>query len=569
MTTDTRPTSHDLILRGGTIIDGTGAPSFVGDVAVADGHIVEVVPATDGGVSATASRELDGKGQLITPGFVDIHTHYDGQVCWDKQVTPSSWHGVTTVVMGNCGVGFAPVRPGSETALVELMESVEDIPGTALHEGIPWGWEGFDEYLDAIDTPYTIDIGTQVPHVAVRHYVMGDRCYDDATVDDITAMASITRSAMAAGALGFSTSRFYGHLDKAGNHVPGTNATADEIMGIGEAIAELDHGTMEIISDHLDSPDEQYWIEHIARQTGRPVTALVASNVSEKVWELADRLNAAGVEFRPQVGARPASVLMTLEGTVNPMRQFPSFGEIKELSFDEQRKKLLSPEFRARILADEPKVSRYTDTNKMISSWDKMFVLPHDLSYEPGYVDSLAGIAEAKGCDVREALMDAMAGGRPLLYLVGDYPGDLELQRIRIEQPTSVFGLSDGGAHCGVLCDASVPTYMLAYMTRDRTKGPKLGLEFTVHKMTQDTAELYGLNDRGVIAAGYRADLNVIDFDSLSLEDPHIVWDLPAGGKRLVQRARGYTATICRGEVTYENGEHTGAMPGRLIRGGR
>ncbi len=561
--------TYDLILRGGTIIDGTGAPGFVGDVAIADGLIVEVVPASNGPIAATASHEIDATGQLVTPGFVDIHTHYDGQVCWDKQVTPSSWHGVTTIVMGNCGVGFAPVRPGSETALVELMESVEDIPGTALHEGIPWGWESFDQYLDAIDTPYSIDIGAQVPHVAVRHYVMGERCYDDATVDDIAAMASITRSAMAAGALGFSTSRFYGHLDKAGNHVPGTNATADEIMAIGEAFAELDHGTMEIISDHLDQPEEQYWIEYIARRTGRPVTALVASNVSEKVWDLADRLNAAGVEFRPQVGARPASVLMTLEGTVNPMRQFPSFDTIKELSFDEQRERLLEPDFRASILADQPKVSRYADTNKMISSWDKMFVLPQDLSYEPGHGDSLAGIAEAVGCDVREALMDAMASGRPLLYLVGNYEGDLELQRTRIEQPTSVFGLSDGGAHCGVLCDASVPTYMLAYMTRDRTKGPKLGLEFTVHKMTQDTAKLYGLTDRGVIANGYRADLNVIDFDSLLLEDPHIVWDLPGGGRRLVQRARGYTATICHGEVTYENGEHTGAMPGRLIRGGK
>ena len=252
MASDPSTTTCDLILRGGTIIDGTGAPSFVGDVAVANGQIVEVAAAADGGCNATAVREIDADGQLITPGFVDIHTHYDGQVCWDKQVTPSSWHGVTTIVMGNCGVGFAPVRPGSETALVELMESVEDIPGTALHEGIPWGWESFDQYLDAIDTPYTIDIGAQVPHVAVRHYVMGDRCYDDATVDDIAAMASITRGGMAAGALGFSTSRFYGHLDKAGNHVPGTNATSDEIMAIGEAFAELDHGTMEIISDHLD-----------------------------------------------------------------------------------------------------------------------------------------------------------------------------------------------------------------------------------------------------------------------------------------------------------------------------
>lgn len=562
---------YDLIIRNATIVDGTGAPAFRGDVAVADGLIAEVEPLDSSGgsgIEGEARRVIDAAGQLLTPGFVDIHTHYDGQVCWDKQVTPSSWHGVTTVVMGNCGVGFAPVRPGSEAALVELMESVEDIPGTALHEGIPWGWESFGEYLDAIDTPYTVDIGTQVPHVAVRHYVMGDRCYDDATVEDITTMASLTGKAMADGALGFSTSRFYGHLDKAGNEVPGTNANADEIMAIGDALASVDHGTMEIISDHLGEADEQFWIEHIARVTGRPVTALVTPQVSEAAFDLANKLQAKGVDFRPQVGARPASILMTLEGTVNPMRQFPAYDELKALAFDEQRARLLDPAFRAKVLADEPKVSRYADTNKMISTWDKMFVLPKSLSYEPEYSDSLAGIAEAQGITVREALMDTMASGRPILYLFGDYQGDLEPERERINEPRSVFGLSDGGAHCGVLCDASVPTYMLAYMSRDRTKGPTLDVEFTVHKMTQDTAALYGLTDRGVIAPGYRADMNVIDFDRLALHDPHIVWDLPAGGRRLVQKATGYTATICKGEVTYENGEHTGAMPGRLIRGG-
>jgi N-acyl-D-aspartate/D-glutamate deacylase len=562
---------YDLVITGATVVDGTGAPSFVGDVAVSGTQIVEVARAADGGLGADvqAARAIDGTGLLLTPGFVDIHTHYDGQVCWDKQVTPSSWHGVTTVVMGNCGVGFAPVRPGAENELVELMESVEDIPGTALHEGIPWGWESFGEYLDAIDTRYTIDVGAQVPHVAIRHYVMGDRCYDDATADDIAEMARLTREAMTDGALGFSTSRFYGHLDKHGNLVPGTEADADEIMAIGDAMAQVEHGTVEIISDHLDQPEEQHWIEHIARATGRPVTFLVASSAPQGVWELADRLNAEGLQIRPQVGARPASVLMTLEGTINPMRQFPSFDEIKHLPFDEQRAKLRDPGFRARVLADEAKVSRYRDTNRMISTWDKMFVLPEDLSYEPDHDDSLAGIAEARGYTVREALMDAMADGRPLLYLFGGYDGDLELQRQRIEQETSVFGLSDGGAHCGVLCDASVPTYMLSYFSRDRTRGPLLPLELTVHKMTQDTAAVYGLADRGVIAPGYKADLNLIDFDALKLHDPEMVWDLPAGGKRLIQRADGYVATICSGAVTYEHGEPTGAMPGRLVRGGR
>lgn len=563
---------YDLIIRNARIVDGTGAEAFFGDVTVAGGKIVEVARSaeTPAGLSgAKATREIDAEGHLLTPGFVDIHTHYDGQVCWDKQVTPSSLHGVTTVVMGNCGVGFAPVRPGSEDSLVELMESVEDIPGAALHEGIPWGWESFGEYLDAIDTPYAIDIGTQVPHVAIRHYVMGERCYDDATSEDIAQMAALTRQGMADGALGFSTSRFYGHLDKNGNLIPGTNASAEEIMGIGDAFAGLGHGTMEVISDHLAEPEEQYWIEHIAQRTGRPLTVLVASNTSETIWDLADRLHAKGLHLRPQVGARPASVLMSLEGTVNPMRQFPAFDAIKRLSVEEQRQRLLDPDFRGQVMADEAKVSRYRDTNRMISSWDRMFVLPEDLSYEPSYADSIAGHAEAQGCHVREALMDVMASGRPLLYLVGGYDGNLEKQRACIEHPHSVFGLSDGGAHCGVLCDASAPTYMLAYMSRDRSKGPKLPLEFTVHKMTQDTALLYGLGDRGVIAPGYKADLNIIDFEALALEDPEMIYDLPTGGKRLMQKARGYLATVCNGEVTYKNGRHTGAMPGRLIRGGQ
>ena len=369
--------------------------------------------------------------------------------------------------------------------------------------------------------------------------------------------------------MGFSTSRFYGHHDKAGNLVPGTNASADEMMAIGDAFAEVDHGTMEIISDHLDTAEELAWVEHIARLTKRPMTFLVTPEVNRGIWELAERLNPEGHQIRPQVGARPASILMALDGTINPMRQFPSYGEIKDLPLEEQRAMLRDPEFRAKVMADDPKTSRDRDTNRMISTWDKMFVLPQDLSYEPDYSQSVAGHADAKGCHVREALMDAMAEGRPLLYLFGNYRGDLEEQRQAIENDLSVFGLSDGGAHCGVLCDASVPTYMLAYMCRDRTKGPLMSLEKTVHKMTQDTALVYGMEDRGVLAPGYLADVNIIDFDQLGLFDPEMVYDLPAGGKRLVQRASGYTATIKRGHVTYRNGEHTGAMPGRLVRGGR
>ena len=558
---------HDLIIRNARIVDGTGAPTFMGEVAVADGKIVAVARAGEASIAGAARRCIDAAGHLLTPGFVDIHTHYDGQVCWDKQLTPSCWHGVTTVVMGNCGVGFAPVHPGTETELVEIMESVEDIPGTALHEGIPWGWESFAEYLRAIDTPYTMDVGAQVPHVAVRHYVMGARCYEDATTADIAQMAAITKQAMRDGALGFSTSRFYGHFDKHGELVPGTYADGEELKAIGNALAEVGHGSIEIISDRIGEPAEQAWIEWIARRTGRPVTILVTSNHGAEVWDMAAKLTAQGLQIRPQVGARPASILMSLEGTVNPMRQFPSYQDIRALPLEEQRRHLREPAFRARILADTAKVPRDATTANMISTWNKMFILPTDLSYEPSHAESVAGIAAAQGIHIREALMDIMAAGRPLLYLIGDYSGSLEKQYAGIANPHSVFGLSDGGAHCGVLCDASMPTYMMAYMSRDRTRGPIFPLEFTVHKMTRDTALVYGLNDRGVIAPGFRADLNIIDFDQLALEDPAMVYDLPAGGKRLIQKARGYVATICKGEVTYEHGVHTGAMPGRLLRG--
>ena len=553
----------DLHILDAFVVDGTGAPGRTAGVAVRDGIITEV-----GDVDGRARRVVDAGGRVVTPGFVDIHTHFDGQVCWDKQVTPSSWHGVTTVVMGNCGVGFAPVRPGTEGELVALMEAVEDIPGTALHEGIPWGWETFGQYLDTIDTPYSVDVGAQIPHVALRYYVMGDRCYEDATADDIARMAELSRQALADGALGFSTSRFYGHRNKAGEVVPGTHAEADEMIAIGEALRDSGHGTMEIISDFSDDPGELSWVEHIARLTGRPVTLLATATVDSELWRTASRLAAEGIQIRPQVGARPASVLMTLEGTLNPLRQFQTFSTIKDLPIAEQRVALRDPEFRTRLLADERKVHRFPDTNRILSTWDRMYVLPTDLSYEPTYADSLAGIADARGADVREVLMDVMADGRPLLFLFGNYPGHLDGQVDAINHPQSVFGLSDGGAHCGVLCDASVPTYMLAYMTRDRPRGT-MPLELVVHKMTQDSAGVYGITDRGVIAPGYRADLNLVDLEALRLHDPEMVYDLPAGGKRIIQRASGYALTVCAGEVTYEDGEHTGAMPGRLVRGGR
>ena len=555
---------HDLVIRNATIVDGTGAPAKSGDVVVNDGKITEVTPS--GASPAKARRVIDANGDLLTPGFVDIHTHYDGQVCWDKHVTPTSWHGVTSIVMGNCGVGFAPVRPGSEDRLVELMESVEDIPGTALHDGIPWGWESFADYLDGIDTPYAVDVGTQVPHVAMRLYVMGERCYDDATPEDMMEMRALTRAALEAGALGFSTSRFYGHVDRAGNLVPGTRASAEEMKTIGSAFEGLDFGTMEFVSDSLNQPEELAWIEHITRTTGCIVTPLMTAGPAP-VWDLAEKLHAEGHQLRPQVGARPASILMTLDGTINPMRQFPAYREIHGRPLAERQAMLREPEFRRRVLSEEPMLPPNADAVRFLSDHEYQYVMDAELTYEPGPDDTVAAVARGRGVHPREVIMDTLADGQPLLALFGRYEGDLEGQRASIEHPQSVFGLSDGGAHCGVLVDASVPTYMLSYFTRDRKRGPCMPLEFVVHKLTQDSASVYGLKDRGVIAPGYRADFNLIDYDGLRLLPPEMVYDLPAGGKRLVQKAQGYRMTIKSGEVTYEGGEATGAMPGRLIRG--
>ncbi|MCZ6890160.1 MAG: amidohydrolase family protein [Gammaproteobacteria bacterium] len=552
----------DLIVKNAKIVDGSGDAAFTGDVAVADGKITDV-----GKVSGKARTTIDADGRLLTPGFVDIHTHFDGQVCWDKQVTPSCWHGVTTVVMGNCGVGFAPVHPGKEDDLVELMESVEDIPGSALHQGIPWTWESFPEYLDAIDTPYAIDIGTQVPHAAVRHYVMGERCYDDATDDDLEIMATLVREALEAGALGFSTSRFYGHVDKQGKLIPGTHASAKEMRTITSAFKGLDHGTIEIISDYLADADEQAWIEDILRSTKRPVTTLMGAGIKHPIWKFAERMNAEGFMMRPQVGARPASILMSLEGTINPMRIYPAYKEIASRPLEERVRLLRDPEFRQRVISEAPRHHRNADARRFTTDFAHMFPLDDALSYEPGEADSVAALAKSKGCTPREVIMDTMAEGRPLLFFFGNYEYNLDGQFASVSHPNSVFGLSDGGAHCGVLCDASVPTYMMSYVTQKRPRGT-LPLEFVVHKMTQDTACVYGLNDRGLIRPGYKADLNLIDYEHLQLDPPRMVYDLPAGGKRIVQTAQGYDATICNGVVTYEHGEHTGEFPGRLIRGG-
>lgn len=553
----------DLAINNARIVDGTGAPTFTASVGVKDGVITQVSEH-----QLRAKRQLEGDGQMLTPGFVDIHTHYDGQVCWDKQITPSCWHGVTTVVMGNCGVGFAPVREGDENRLVELMESVEDIPGSALNEGITWGWESYAQYLDAIDTPYVMDVGSQVPHVPIRRYVMGDRCYDDATDQDIAQMAEITRDAIIAGGLGFSTSRFYGHLDKQGRHIPGTHAAAKEMLGLGRAFEGIGRGTIEIISDYLEDDDELAWIKQIMQETGRTVTTL-SSPRAKKIWQVSEDWQREGLDLRPQIGARPASILMSLDGTINPLAIYPSYKAIRGLPLDEQIALLRDPSFREKLKSDTPKNHRHPDAVRFTTSFGEMYPLDERLSYEPGPEDSIQGIADKSGQHHLDVLMDAMADRTPVIFFFGGYPGSLQAQFDKISHPRSLFGLSDGGAHCGVLCDASVPTYMMSYATRDRLAGDRLSVEFVVHKLTQNSATAYGLTDRGVIAPGYQADFNLIDYEKLSLQSPEMVYDLPGNGKRLIQKAQGYAATISHGQVTFEQGEATDALPGGLLRGGQ
>ena len=553
-----------IVIKNASILDGTGAPEFIADIGIIGAEIAIV----DKTCSLSQGKEtIDAAGYIVTPGFVDIHTHYDGQVCWDKQVTPSCWHGVTTVVMGNCGVGFAPVRPGTENELISLMESVEDIPGTALYEGIPWGWETFAEYLDAIDTPYAIDIGAQAPHVAIRHYVMGERCYGDSTEKDMAEMRDVTLEAMKAGALGFSTSRFYGHVDKDGEFVPGTEASAAEMSAIGDAFNELDHGTIEIITDHFEDDEELEWIEELARSSQRPVTVLVTPN-AKKIWPLSENLAKENLQLRPQVGARPASILMTLEGTINPMRQHMAYREIQSENLSVRRAMLKNHDFRKRVLDEPIRMPRNKDMKRFLNRYEEIYVMDNKMSYEPSVEDSIAYLADKAKVSPLEIIMDVMSEGIPLLVFFAGYSTDLEAQRKLIEDPNSVFGLSDGGAHCGVLVDASVPTYMMSYFARDRERGPTISLPQVVHKMSQDTAKTYGLDDRGVIASGYRADINIIDFKALKLRLPEMVYDLPGEGKRLIQKAEGYKYTMCAGVVTFKDGHHTGALPGKLIRGG-
>ncbi|MCB1693653.1 MAG: amidohydrolase family protein [Pseudomonadales bacterium] len=563
---------HDIVIKNGIIIDGSGGERFAGDVAIDNGLISAVGKVTDGG-----RREIDAAGRLVTPGWVDVHTHYDGQATWDAIMAPSSWHGVTTVVMGNCGVGFAPVRPGDQNFLIELMEGVEDIPGSALAEGIDWQWETFPQYLDALERlPRTLDVATQVPHGAVRAYVMGERCNGDeaATPEEIEQMSQIVREGIEAGALGFSSSRTLLHKDVHGEYVPGTFAGSDEMLALGLAMKGLDHGVFEMVSDNLGDDDEWEWVKAFAKETGKKITLIAttpAAYVDGKIYRIAEEARENGMEILPQMAGRPTGVLHGLESNFHAFVGHPTYREkIAHLPHAEKVKAMRDPAIREQILGETSGI-RSANLGPIDELMKRVFPLGENPNYEPDFEDSVAGIAAARGVSALEAMYDLLIAGegKELFYQpLGGYVNyNLDAQRMLMQHPNVIMGLSDGGAHCGVIADAGMPTFIMTHWGRDRKKGDTLPLEFIVRSMTRRTAEAYGMNDRGLLAPGMIADVNVIDFESLRLFRPEAVYDLPTGGRRLVQRVVGYDYTIKSGKVTFEAGEHTGAFPGKLVRG--
>jgi N-acyl-D-aspartate/D-glutamate deacylase len=573
---------HELIIKGGTLVDGTGVAARPADVAVDSGRITEV-----GAVQGGAERIIEADGLLVTPGWVDVHTHYDGQVTWDSELAPSSWHGVTTLVMGNCGVGFAPAQPDRHEWLIGLMEGVEDIPGTALAEGIEWEWETFPEYLDALEKRrWTVDVGTQVPHAAVRAYVMGDRGAHNeaATAEDIAAMRAIVLDAIRAGALGFSTSRTLGHRAIDGELVPGTFAAEDELFGIGSALGEAGAGVFELAplgsaGEMLeDAWQEVDWMRRLSAAIDRPVSyVLLQADDDPELWrkQLAASLEACaeGARLFPQIAGRPTGILSGHHTTLCLFSEFPAYAALRErcTSPTELATALADPEVRRSIVSWTPSSPAQADA--MTKAYERTFLLGNPPDYEPGPERSLAGVAAASGRSPLEVAYDEMArdGGQGLLYIpILNYAtGDLDHVREMMLHPQGLLGLADGGAHTGTICDASMPTFMLTHWTRDRRRGEKLPLEYVVRKQTRDTARLYGMTDRGTVEPGALADFNLIDYDALTLGAPFVTNDLPAGGRRLLQKASGYVATVKAGTVTFEHGEPTGALPGRLVRGAR
>jgi N-acyl-D-amino-acid deacylase len=568
---------HDLVIKGGTVVDGTGAPARTADVAITNGVVTDV-----GKVGGRARTKIDADGALVTPGFVDVHTHFDGQVTWDPLLTPSCWHGVTTIVMGNCGVGFAPAKPDKHDWLIGLMEGVEDIPGAALAEGIDWCWEHYPEYLDAVDrSEKMLDVGAQVPHGAVRAYVMGERGAknEPATPDDIEAMARIVRQGMEVGALGFSTSRTIAHMAIDGEPVPGTYAAEDELFGIGRVLGDLGTGVFELapagaLGEDLAAPErEMAWMRKLAGAIKRPVSfALTQNDHDPESWrlmlDLCGQAADEGAPVRPQVAGRPVSLLLGLQ-TFHPFAYCPSWAPLHAMSPADKARAMQDAALRAKLLAE---VDDAIAPMRQFLDPERAFPMGATPDYEPKPEHSVAALARAQGRGVMELYYDLLVEDdgfalvlRPLLNYTNF---SLDPVREMLLHPTSAWGLGDGGAHCGTTCDASTPTFMLAHWTRDRDH-ELLPLEWVVKKMTADTASMYGLGDRGQLVPGKIGDANVIDYAHLQLERPVMVHDLPGDARRFVQRARGYVTTVKSGEVVLCDGDDQGARPGKLLRGAR
>jgi N-acyl-D-aspartate/D-glutamate deacylase len=560
---------HDLVIRGGTVIDGSGAPQRAADVAIDGGQIAAV------GETGKGRREIDARNLLVTPGFVDIHTHYDGQATWDPYLTPSSWHGVTTVVFGNCGVGFAPVRKGAAPYLINLMEGVEDIPGTVLAEGVKFDWESFPQFLDRLDAvPKVMDIGAQVPHSALRFYVMGERGADHATPptdEEIGQMGGLLEEALKAGALGFTTSRTIKHRAADGRSTPSLSAREPELFGLAQAMKRAGRGVIEVNSDF--GPGEFEILRGAAEVSGRPLSVLLLQvNNAPDLWRETraqiHEARAAGLRVNGQVGCRPIGVLMGLETTIHPFSSHPAWLSMQHMTPAQRHEQLVrDTQLRRRLVEERPQDAH---TKRIEDAFPRIYVMDDDYDYEPHPSTSLAGQALAKGANPWQLALDAMMarGGKQLLSEAFENYTEGSLDNIRemLVDEATVMGIADGGAHVCTVCDAGSPTFLLTHWARDRRRGERLPLEFLVRKHTRDTAAAYGLNDRGLLAPGMRADLNVIDFDRLGIRKHEVVYDLPAGGKRLIQRAQGYRHTFVAGVETLRDDEHTGALPGRLLR---
>jgi N-acyl-D-aspartate/D-glutamate deacylase len=565
--------SPSLVIRNGTIVDGSGGDPYEADLAVIDGKIAAI-----GGNLAKGTEEIDARGKLVTPGFIDVHTHYDAQVTWSDRLSPSSWNGATTVLFGNCGVGFAPCHEDQHDMLINLMEGVEDIPEVVLSEGLPWNWHSFPDFLDAIaNRSYDADVAAQVPHAALRVYVMGERGAnrEPATEQDRQRMAELTGEGLRAGALGFSTSRTLNHRAADGRSIPTLRAEEAELTAIAHAMREAGTGWMQIVSDFEDPSGEIGLFRRLARESCRPVTiTLTQSDARPNGWrELMsqiDEANEEGLRITAQVRSRPTSVLLGLELSQNPFMGRPSYKRIAHLPFPERLAWMRQPDFRARILAEQFEGSRRAGR---VERWDRMYLLGDPPDYEPKAESSIAARAAREGRSPEEVAYDLLLerDGKGILYLpVTNYAGgNLDVVREMISAPNSLIGLGDGGAHVGIMCDATATTYTLTHWTRDRGRGSLFPVSWGIKRLTSDNAAAIGLNDRGLLRVGMKADINILDYDNLRLRPPEIAYDLPAGGKRLLQRTDGIDATIVSGAVVYRHGEATGALPGRLIRGAR